>query len=123
MTVRFGAAPSAAAPSIDVAVELDPTTVEAMELSSRLEALVRSDAVRVVAVADPVTLDRAYSGWVAELKRNRASLVLQPGASTEVEAITGTKAPLRPGQAFAAGRGVLVDHGRPTLIQVAWAGS
>jgi hypothetical protein len=94
-----------------------------MELGPRLEALVRSDAVRVIAVAEPVTLDRAYSGWVAELKRNRASLVLHPGASSDVEAITGTKAPLRPGQPFVPGRGVLVDHGRPTLLQVAWAGA
>jgi len=95
----------------------------AMELGARLEALVRSDAVRVVAVAEPVTIDRAFSGWVSELKRNRACLVLQPAGSSAVEALTGVKAPLRPGQPFVAGRGVLVTHGRPTLLQVAWSGS
>jgi S-DNA-T family DNA segregation ATPase FtsK/SpoIIIE len=94
--------------------------LEAMEYSMRLEQLVRSDAVRVVATAETVTLERAYSGWTAELKRNRAVLMLQPESVADVEAVTRAKPSLRPGQQFPAGRGVLVDHGRPTLIQVAY---
>jgi S-DNA-T family DNA segregation ATPase FtsK/SpoIIIE len=94
--------------------------LEAMEYSMRLEQLVRSDAVRVVATAEAVTLERAYSGWTAELKRNRAVLMLQPESAADVEAVTRAKPSLRPGQQFPPGRGVLVDHGRPTLIQVAY---
>jgi S-DNA-T family DNA segregation ATPase FtsK/SpoIIIE len=93
--------------------------LEAMEYASMLERLVRSDAVRVVATVDAATLGRAYSGWLAELRRNRAVLVLQPESAGEVEAVAGAKPSLRPGQLFPPGRGVLVDHGRSTLIQVA----
>jgi hypothetical protein len=74
-----------------------------------------------VAVVEPTTLDRAYSGWVSDLKRNRATLVLQPASSAEVEALTGARTALRPGQAFPPGRGLLVDRGRPVLLQTAYA--
>ena len=53
---------------------------EAMEYNLALEPLVRSDAVRVVAACDHTTLERAYSGWMTELKRNRAVLVLRPAS-------------------------------------------
>jgi S-DNA-T family DNA segregation ATPase FtsK/SpoIIIE len=86
-----------------------------------LEALVRSDAVRVVAVIEPATLARAYSGWTAELRANRSSLVLQPASAGEVEALAGSKPVLRPGQPFPAGRGVLVDRRSSRLVQVALA--
>lgn len=93
--------------------------VESMENNPRLEPLLRSDAVRVAAVVEASTLARAYSGWTAELKRNRAVLVLQPGSRDEVEAVSGVRPALRPGQAFPPGRGLLVDRGRPVLVQVA----
>ena len=93
--------------------------LESMENAQKLDPLLRSDAVRVAAVVDAATLGRAYSGWVSELKRNRAVLVLQPGSKDEVEAVAGVKPALRPGQAFPPGRGVLVERGRPVLVQVA----
>ena len=83
-----------------------------------LEPLVRSDAVRVVAACDHTTLERAYSGWMTELKRSRAVLILQPASSSEVEDQTRVKPALRPGQDFPPGRGVLVDRGRARLLQV-----
>ena len=93
--------------------------VESVENNPRLDALLRSDAVRVVAVVEPATLTRAFSGWLGDLRRNRSVLVLQPGAEADVEAVAGVKASLRPGQDFPPGRGVLVARGRPHLVQVA----
>ncbi|MBO0747824.1 MAG: hypothetical protein J2O47_05720, partial [Acidimicrobiaceae bacterium] len=59
--------------------------VDAMELNIHLEPLVRSDAVRVLAACDSGTLERAYSGWMTQLKRNRTVLVLQPASVADVE--------------------------------------
>jgi DNA segregation ATPase FtsK/SpoIIIE, S-DNA-T family len=91
---------------------------DSMEYNLGLEPLLRSDAVRVVATAETSTLDRAYSGWMSELKRNRAVLMLRPESAGDVEAATRARPALRPGQPFPPGRGVLVDHGRATLVQV-----
>ena len=74
--------------------------------------------MRVVASAEPATLERSYSGWTADLKRNRAVLLLQPESAADVEAVSRARLALRPGQLFPAGRGVLVDHGAAVLIQV-----
>lgn len=105
---------------VKVVVVMDSVEdLDSMENNPRLDGLLRSDAVRVAAVVEPATLGRAYSGWMAELKRNRAVLVLQPGGPDDVEAVAGVKPSLRPGQTFPPGRGVLVDHGRPLLVQVA----
>jgi S-DNA-T family DNA segregation ATPase FtsK/SpoIIIE len=94
---------------------------ESLEYGMTLEPLVRSEAVRVVVTAEVSTLERAYSGWMAEFKRNRAVLMLQPESPAEVESVTRARPAIRPGQSFPAGRGVLVDHGVAVLMQVRWA--
>ena len=93
--------------------------VDSPQHAARLEALVRSDAVRVVAVVDPATLARTFSGWLAELKTNRSMLVLRPASATEVEAVAGRRPALRPDQPFPPGRGVLVDRVGTQLVHVA----
>jgi S-DNA-T family DNA segregation ATPase FtsK/SpoIIIE len=93
--------------------------VDSAQNAARLEALVRHDAVRVVAVIEPPTLARTFSGWIAELKSNRSVLVLQPASPADVEAIAGRKPALRPEQAFPPGRGVLVDRTGAGLVQIA----
>lgn len=93
--------------------------VESVEHNPKLDALLRSDAVRVVAVVEAATLSRAFSGWLGELRRNRSVLVLQPAGEADVEAVAGVKPGLRPGQDLPPGRGVLVTRGRATLVQVA----
>jgi hypothetical protein len=85
-----------------------------------LEPLVRSDAVRVVAACDPGTLERAFSGWMTQLKRNRTVLVLQPGSVGDVEEQTRARPSLRPGQEFPPGRGVMVSRGQAILVQVGY---
>jgi S-DNA-T family DNA segregation ATPase FtsK/SpoIIIE len=90
------------------------------EYSFQLDSLLGSDVVRVVAACDPSTLGQAYSGWTAQLRRNRAVLVLQPESWEDVQEHARVRPNLRPGQAFPPGRGVLADHGRATLVQVAY---
>jgi S-DNA-T family DNA segregation ATPase FtsK/SpoIIIE len=92
--------------------------VDSIENGSRLEQLVRSEAVRVVAVVDPSTMSSAFSGWTAQLKRDRSVLYLQPGSAAEVEVAAGRKPVLRPGQPFPPGRAVLLDRRSTRLLQV-----
>jgi DNA segregation ATPase FtsK/SpoIIIE, S-DNA-T family len=94
--------------------------VDAMELNVHLEPLVRSDAVRVLAACDTGTLERAYSGCMTQLKRNRTVLVLQPASVADIEEQTRARPSLRPGQEFPPGRGVVVSRGQATLVQVGY---
>jgi S-DNA-T family DNA segregation ATPase FtsK/SpoIIIE len=91
--------------------------LEAMELTPRLDELLRSDVARVVAVAEVSTLGRAYSGWLSELRRVRTVAVLQPGSPADVETAAGVMPALRPGQSFPPGRGVLVVRRVAKLVQ------
>jgi S-DNA-T family DNA segregation ATPase FtsK/SpoIIIE len=92
--------------------------VEGNDVLRTLEALTRRDAVRLVVACEPTTLSKAYSGWLAALRRNRSALVLQPESKVDVDTTVGIKPDLRPGQAFPAGRGVYVANRRWQLVQV-----
>ncbi|MGH9137625.1 MAG: hypothetical protein ACRD0G_11345, partial [Acidimicrobiales bacterium] len=93
--------------------------VEGPDRAKLLEQLVRADSVRVIAVVDPATLGRAYSGWLSELRRNRAVLFLQPAPKGDVDQVAGIKPALRPDQPMPPGRGVLVADRGWRLVQVA----
>src|SRR5690606_31699552 len=76
-------------PEVAAGVLLDAAEdLEVPDLAARRDALVGSEAVRAVAVVEPATLARSFSGWVAQLKTNRAVLHLQPASALEVEAVT-----------------------------------
>jgi S-DNA-T family DNA segregation ATPase FtsK/SpoIIIE len=93
--------------------------LEQPDVAAALDVLVGSDAVRTIAVVEPATLARSFSGWIARLKTNRAMLQLQPASAVDVEAVCGRRVPLRPDQPFPPGRGVLVDRLGATLVHVA----
>jgi DNA segregation ATPase FtsK/SpoIIIE, S-DNA-T family len=95
--------------------------IEAAGAPPGLDPLLGADVVRTVAVVEPGTLARAFSGWLAKLKQNRSVLQLQPSSAADVEAVAGRRVALRPDQPFPPGRGVLVDRTAATLIQVAVA--
>ena len=84
-----------------------------------LDRLVRVDAIRLVVAAGTTTLHRAHSGWLAEVRRARTLLVLQPESRSEVDQVAGLRPRIRPGQAFPPGRGVLVAQRSCELVQVA----
>jgi S-DNA-T family DNA segregation ATPase FtsK/SpoIIIE len=88
-------------------------------LSPLWERLLESDAVRLVAAVET----RSMSGYttnpaIAELRRARRMLVLQPDDPTEFLQLTGLRLALRPGIRLVPGRGVLVAERRPTVVQV-----
>jgi hypothetical protein len=97
--------------------------LELPDLAAGLDVLVGADSVRTVAVVDPTTLARSFSGWIAGLKSNRSILQLQPASAVDVETVCGRRVALRPDQPFPPGRGVLVDRLGATLLQVATAGN
>jgi S-DNA-T family DNA segregation ATPase FtsK/SpoIIIE len=101
---------------VDVAEDLDGADV-----LRPLETLARVDALRLVVACEPTTVAKAYSGWLAALRRNRTALVLQPESRAEVEATVGVRTAWRPGQEFPPGRGLLVAERTCTLVQVGLA--
>jgi len=92
--------------------------VEGNDVLRTLEALTKSDALRLAVACEPATVAKAYSGWMAALRRNRSALVLQPESKVDVETTVGVKPDLRPGQPFPPGRGVYVANRRWQLVQV-----
>jgi S-DNA-T family DNA segregation ATPase FtsK/SpoIIIE len=92
--------------------------LEGNDVLRPLEALARSDALRLVVACEPTTVAKAFSGWLSTLRRNRGAIVLQPESRNDVESAVGVKPTLRPGQAFPPGRGIYVANRRWSLVQV-----
>jgi S-DNA-T family DNA segregation ATPase FtsK/SpoIIIE len=86
-----------------------------------LETLVRRgrDAqVRVVAAVERQGAQRAFSGWVRELRKEEHGLLLVPDPDVDGD-LLGTRLPRRSNPVFPAGRGYLVERGSLELVQVA----
>ncbi|HEV7760727.1 MAG TPA: FtsK/SpoIIIE domain-containing protein [Acidimicrobiales bacterium] len=96
--------------------------IEGNDVLRTLETLTRSDALRFVVAGEVTTIAKAYSGWLAALRRNRSALVLQPESKIDVENAVGFKPDLRPDQPFPPGRGVYVANRRWQLVQVGQRG-
>jgi S-DNA-T family DNA segregation ATPase FtsK/SpoIIIE len=88
-------------------------------LESVWQRLLTCGDVRLVASVE----SRAMSGYttdpaLAEVRRARRLLVLQPDDPSEFLQLTGLVLPSRPGLRWPPGRGVLVDGRVPTVVQV-----
>jgi hypothetical protein len=92
--------------------------IEGNDVVRNLEAVAKRDVLRLVVACEPTTLAKAYSGWLAALRRNRSALVLQPESKVDVDTTVGIKPDLRPDQPFPPGRGVFVANRRWQLVQV-----
>lgn len=89
-------------------------------LASVWPRLLGTGRVRLVATVDL----RSMTGYaadpaIAELRRARRMLVLQPDDPSQFLQLTGVKVPARPGLRWPAGRGVLLVDRVPTIVQVA----
>ncbi|HMS24190.1 MAG TPA: FtsK/SpoIIIE domain-containing protein [Acidimicrobiia bacterium] len=73
--------------------------------------------LHVVAAGDPSAFARAYSGWIAEVKKPKSGLLFKPDPATDGE-ITGVKLRILPGQTFPPGRGFLCLDRQSILMQV-----
>lgn len=78
----------------------------------------RDRGVRVLAAVETRAAHRAYAGWVAELRKSRQGILLQPDLDVDGD-LLGTRLPRRGGRAFPPGRAYLVRRGRAHLVQLA----
>ncbi|NUR77509.1 MAG: cell division protein FtsK, partial [Thermoleophilia bacterium] len=86
-----------------------------------LETLVRrgrDTALRVVAAAERQAAQRAFSGWLRELRKEEHGLLLDPDPDVDGD-ILGTRLPRRSNPVFPPGRGYLVERGVVQLVQIA----
>ncbi len=79
----------------------------------------RDVGLRVVAAAELRSASRAYGGWLAELRKDRHGLLLQPGQEMAGELLGATLPRSSSSRPMPPGRGYLVVRGIPELIQVA----
>jgi DNA segregation ATPase FtsK/SpoIIIE, S-DNA-T family len=86
-----------------------------------LETVVRRGrdlGVSVVVAAERLAAQRAFTGWLRELRKDEHGLLLDPDPDVDGE-ILGARLPRRSNPVFPAGRGYLVDRGAVELVQVA----
>lgn len=85
-----------------------------------LEPLVkaRGEGLRVVAAAETLALHRSFGGWLAELRKHKQGLLLDPDVDLDGD-LLGVKLPRRQKRAFTPGRGYQVTRGRIELVQTA----
>ena len=74
--------------------------------------------VRVVAACERTAAQRAFSGWLRELRKEEAGLLLMPDADVDGD-ILGVRLPRRTNPIYPPGRGYLVERGTVGLVQVA----
>ncbi len=88
-----------------------------------LETIVRRGrdrAVRVLAVAERQAAQRAFGGWLRELRKEEHGLLLDPDPDVDGD-LLGVRLPRRSNPVFPPGRGYLVERGTIELVQVAAA--
>ena len=86
-----------------------------------LETVVRRGRdlpIRVVAAAERQAAQRAFGGWLRELRKDQHGLLLAPDLDVDGD-ILGTRLPRRSSPVFPPGRGYLVERGTVELVQVA----
>ena len=74
----------------------------------------------MLAAAERVGAQRAFGGWLRELRKDEHGLLLDPDTDTDGD-ILGARLPRRSNPVFPPGRGYLVDRGSVELVQVATA--
>ncbi len=88
-----------------------------------LDKLTNHERVRVLAGFEGATMSSfSQPPWMGPFKRTRRMLLLQPDDLGDLGTLTSLRIRLRPGQAFPAGRGVLITGREWHLVQVAQDG-
>jgi S-DNA-T family DNA segregation ATPase FtsK/SpoIIIE len=86
-----------------------------------LETLVRRGRdhdVRLIVAVERQAAQRAFAGWLRELRKEEHGLLLDPDPDVDGD-LLGTRLPRRSSQVLPAGRGYLVRRGAIELVQVA----
>ncbi|HEV8686732.1 MAG TPA: FtsK/SpoIIIE domain-containing protein [Gaiellaceae bacterium] len=91
--------------------------------AASLETLVRRgrDAgICIIAAAERQAVQRAFAGWLRELRKDEHGLLLDPDPDVDGD-LLGARLPRRSNPVFPPGRGYYVDRGLVELVQVASA--
>ena len=89
--------------------------------AAALETIVRRGRdldVRVLCACERQAAQRAFGGWVRELRKEEHGLLLAPDADVDGD-LLGVRLPRRTNPVFPPGRGYLVERGSIELVQVA----
>jgi S-DNA-T family DNA segregation ATPase FtsK/SpoIIIE len=78
----------------------------------------RDTGVHVIASAQTHVVHRSFAGWLAELKKLKHGLILQPDVDIDGD-LFGVRLPRRSVRSFPPGRGYLTRRGTVQLVQVA----
>jgi S-DNA-T family DNA segregation ATPase FtsK/SpoIIIE len=87
----------------------------------QLETIVRRGRdldVRVLCACERQAAQRAFGGWLRELRKEEHGLLLAPDADVDGD-LLGVRLPRRTNPVFPPGRGYLVERGTIELVQVA----
>jgi S-DNA-T family DNA segregation ATPase FtsK/SpoIIIE len=74
--------------------------------------------VRVVCACERQAAQRAFGGWLRELRKEEHGLLLAPDADVDGD-LLAVRLPRRTNPVFPPGRGYLVERGAIELVQVA----
>lgn len=93
---------------------------DASAFATEYDRVAKTEMSRLIASIE----SRNLSGYtqntmLAAIRREPSMLILQPDTAADVQQYTGVRPNLRPGFKLTAGRGVLIVHRQPQLIQVA----
>ena len=82
--------------------------------------MLKSETSRLVGSLETRNLSGyTQNTMLSEIRREPNMLILQPDSASDVMQYTGVRPQLRPGYKLSAGRGVLIVHRQPVLIQAA----
>lgn len=89
-------------------------------MSSAYDRVAKTECARLIGAIEIRNLS-GYTQFtmLTDLRREPDMLLLQPDSASDVQQYTGVRPQLRPGYRFTPGRGVLIAHRQPALIQVA----
>jgi DNA segregation ATPase FtsK/SpoIIIE, S-DNA-T family len=110
-----------AAPGPFVVLVDDGTDLPEGLATSALETVLRrgrDEPVRIVAAVESFAAQRAFGGWIRELRNEQRGVLLQPDGEVDGE-LLGARLGRRPALPLPPGRGYFVVRGASRLVQVA----
>jgi S-DNA-T family DNA segregation ATPase FtsK/SpoIIIE len=108
------------APPVILVIDDGDELAESLAAPS-LESMVRRGRdgdVRVICACERQAAQRAFGGWLRELRKEEHGLLLAPDADVDGD-LLGVRLPRRSTPVFPQGRGYLVERGELQLVQVA----
>lgn len=90
-------------------------------LAAMIQDVMNQPGIRVVCATESHYLSRAYSGWLADVKRPRRAILLQPDLEMDGQLVS-MRLRVRPGVTFGVGRCLYVRESGTTVVQTASCG-